>query len=359
MKYTQVLVSSIVGFLLYGMSKDEKKGLWTVGLYMLSPVQIFFAQSLWSETIYGFILVLCVWLFHKRATSIWMGLLLSCGILLRGVSLYLLPIFGWFLWRRKQSLILLLMTVFICVGPYSLYASRKFERLIISDRTLGQMMWLGNNDFSPMTFDWGTGAISNFSFERSKKKDVYGCPPRPKKKSTEIRNRWSMERQDCLVQKGQAWILDHPKEFLERIPIRLAQLSNPHSFLTRHIRTGGWRGLSEWTDEFLVLWGAGISMLVLWFGSIGLVVRRKTERGRFVLSILLYHVLAIAFLAGLSRYRVPLEPLLMLYAGDFLGGGWKEIDRSSLRISFLALCVLTPLMLWHLPAGWSWWKSYS
>ena len=161
------------------------------------------------------------------------------------------------------------------------------------------------------------------------------------------------------MEQGKEWILNNPTVFLERIPIRLAQLCTPHSFLTRHIRSGGWRGLSEWMDEFLVLWSAVMSVIVVWVGSMGLVLHRKTERARFVMSVLLYHALAIALLAGLSRYRVPLEPLLMLYAGDFLGGSWKETDRNSLRIMSLILCMLVPLMLWYLPAGWSWWRSYT
>ena len=358
MKYSQVAISGLVAVGLYALSKDQKRGLWAAGLYMLSPVQIFFAQSLWSETVYGALLIGLLWIFHKRYHSGWQGFALALGVLLRGIALYLVVIVGFFVWKRKQSLIRLLCALFFFVAPYSVYASYTFDRVIISDRTLGQMMWLGNNDFEPMTFDWGNGATSNFTYERHKTKNIYSCPPRPKKKSPTVRNQWSMERQDCLTKQGWRWILQNPQTFVSRVPLRVAQLMTPHSFLTRHIRRGGWRGLSEWCDELIIVWSAAMSLLVLWTGAMGLVQQRNTERGRFVGMLVLYHVLCISLLAGLSRYRVPLEPLLMLYAGSFLGGDWKELDKKTLLYIALTMLLLVPMSLWFFPSGWSWWRSY-
>ena len=358
MKYTQVLLSVFVAILLYRLSKDERKGLWACGLYMLSPVQIFFAQSLWSETVYGAVLVGLIWLFRKGVHSGWLGLVLATGILLRGVALYLVLIVGWFVYCRRQSLLRLFCAVFFVVAPYSLYASYKFERLIVSDRTLGQMMWLGNNDFQPMTFDWGNGATSNFTYERNKKKNAYSCPPRPKKKTPEIRNTWSMERQDCLIKHGTDWIQKNPGTFLSRIPLRVAQMMTPHSFLTRHLRSGGWRGLSEWWDELIIVWSASMSLFVLWSGCIGLIRNRENKTAQLTGMIVVYHIFCISLLAGLSRYRVPLEPLFMLYAGSLLGGDWKDFDRKTLIYTLLILGFVVPLSLWFLPSGWSWWRSY-
>ncbi|MAA79065.1 MAG: hypothetical protein CL916_07365 [Deltaproteobacteria bacterium] len=358
MKYTQVVLSVVVAVLLYRLSADERRGLWACGLYMFSPVQIFFAQSLWSETVYGAVLIGLIWLFHKRVHSGWLGLILAAGILLRGVALYLVLIVGFFVYVRRQSTLRLLCAVFFFVAPYSLYASYKFDRFIVSDRTLGQMLWLGNNDFQPMTFDWGNGATSNFAYERNKKKNTYSCPPRPKNKKPKIRNRWSMERQDCLMKQGYIWIQNNPTEFVSRIPLRIAQMMTPHSFLTRHLRSGGWRGISEWWDELIIIWSASMSLLVLWTGCIGLVQNRKNDTTQLTGMIFLYHVLCISLLAGLSRYRVPLEPLLMLYAGSFLGGDWREVDRRTVVYIFVVLTMILPLSLWFLPSGWSWWRNY-
>ena len=160
MKYTQVAISVVVAVLLYQLSKDERRGLWACSLYMFSPVQIFFAQSLWSETVYGAVLIGLVWLFHKKVHSGWLGFILAAGILLRGVALYLVLIVGFFVYFRRQSVLRLLCAVFFFVAPYSVYASYKFDRFIVSDRTLGQMMWLGNNGFEPMTFELASSSIA-------------------------------------------------------------------------------------------------------------------------------------------------------------------------------------------------------
>ena len=66
--------------------------------------------------------------------------------------------------------------------------------------------------------------------------------------------------------------------------------------------------------------------MVLWLGTLGLVLYGRGGRGLLVSGIWLYHVAAISLLAGLTRYRVPLEPLLMIYAAWFVsewGGHWK------------------------------------
>ena len=77
----------------------------------------------------------------------------------------MLPIFfAAFLWNEvrnsqtwKQSETDVLLTCIFTVAPYNLYVSSKFEHTIVSDRTLGQMMWLGNNDFKPMLLIGGMG----------------------------------------------------------------------------------------------------------------------------------------------------------------------------------------------------------
>ena len=47
--------------------------------------------------------------------------------------------------------------------PYSTYASKKFGSFMISDRTLGQMMWLGNNDLNQSLLTGATSA-EQYSF---------------------------------------------------------------------------------------------------------------------------------------------------------------------------------------------------
>ena len=395
-KGTQVVISVAVTYLMYLLGKRfasiswaslendsdentkahqesvERAGLLSAALYALSPTQIFFAQSLWSEVLYGGLLLLTIFIFvtaiqHRQHLkyAAWIGVLVGFCVLFRGVATYMLPIFFCaFLWKSyrnslawKQSGIVVLLCV-STVAPYSLYVSQKFDHFIVSDRTLGQMMWLGNNDFKPIAFDWGNGPLSGRAFKRHTKE---GRKPCGSKKQP-------MERETCQTEAGKKWILDNSKEFVSRMPLRVAQLLNPHSFLTRHLRMGFWRGIPQWVDETIVLWNLFWNLLVLLGGSAFLALRGRGAGAILISGILLYHVAAISVLAGLTRYRVPLEPLLMI----FLAGGlslskadWgREIrkigqDRWRFGMTIVLLLVIYPLVFWFFPAGWPWWRSWS
>ena len=61
-------------------------------------------------------------------------------------------------------------------------------------------------------------------------------------------------------------------------------------------------------------------------GTLGLVLYGRGGRGLLVSGIWLYHVAAISLLAGPTRYRVPLEPLLMIYVAWFVTE-WEVIGK--------------------------------
>ena len=87
------------------------------------------------------------------------------------------------------------------------------------------------------------------------------------------------------------------------------------------------QGLPRWVDEGIIAVNVGWNLMVLWLGTLGLVLYGRGGRGLLISGIWLYHVAAISLLAGLTRYRVPLEPLLMIYAAWFVsewGGHWTK-----------------------------------
>ncbi|MDP6931646.1 MAG: glycosyltransferase family 39 protein [Myxococcota bacterium] len=339
-------------------------------LYAASPVMAFFTMSMWSESLYGalllgLLLVLCrITRLHEEPRPIRMaalaGFLAGCCVLFRGVATYMVPIFAFgLLWRRwKQSRAwaqagALVAAALLTVSPYSIYASTKFEAFIVSDRTLGQMMWLGNNDFEPLTFDFGNGQLSKRAYARHIADGRPHCAPRKQ----------GVERDDCATKEGIEWIRANPQEFVRRMPMRLAQMLTPHSLLTRHLRWGRWKGMPQVADEFIVLWGALWSMFVMVGGTLGLAARGRGAMGLTIAALLCYHGAAVSALAGLSRYRVPLEPLWMLYAAMLLAdprGTLSQLRTEPWRgaVAIVSLCVVMPLVLWYLPAGWTWWRSW-
>lgn len=369
-KTTQCIVSVGIMALMFHVARrfaNTTVAKWAVWLYALSPTQIFFAQSLWSECLYGGLLLLGVWTFHRTQEAngtkayqlaAYTGMLVGVCVLFRGVATYMLPIFcAALLWRRvtdgaawKQAVILVLGAI-LAVAPYSVYATKKFGSFMISDRTLGQMMWLGNNDYEPIAFDWGNGPLSNIAFERHTSIGREPCGRRSQ----------PVQRDKCQTQAGVDWIKAHPTEFVSRIPLRIAQMMNPHSFLTRHLRWGNMQGLPRWMDEAIIVLNVGWNLMVLWFGAVGLVLYGRRGHGVLISGIWLYHVAAISLLAGLTRYRVPLEPLLMIYAAWFFaewGQNWSKASKGR-RVSAVVIGgAVVFFTMWFFPAGWVGWRHW-
>jgi hypothetical protein len=98
-------------------------------------------------------------------------------------------------------------------------------------------------------------------------------------------------------------------------------------------------------------------------GAAGLTIRGKGAQGAVFALLLLYHCAAISALAGLTRYRVPLEPLLMVYCAALLAdpaGARAALSAQRWRgpLLVLILSIGVPLVFWFLPAGWPWWRSW-
>lgn len=334
--------------------------------YALNPTFIFYTSSLWSETFYSGLLIAAMLALRWARDSSGMtrallpGALLGLCVLFRGVATYMAPVFiAVLLWGRvrqaaawKQAVASTLAAVLV-VAPYSVYATRKFGDLVISDRTLGQMMYLGNNDFPPMTFDYGNGDLSNRAYERATSAGRAPCAQEGN----------PVEKDGCEAKAGVEWIKEHPSTFLARVPLRVAQLVTPHSFLTRNLRWGRWRGLPDWMDEALIVTVAGFSFATLVGGTLGWFSRAKGWYAAGSGLILLYHVAAIATLAGLSRYRIPLEPLWLVHAAAFYAeprAALKVLSNGSIRsiIGVFTVFFLIALMLKFLPAGWPWWRTW-
>ncbi|MFH1463406.1 MAG: glycosyltransferase family 39 protein [Pseudomonadota bacterium] len=363
----QVLLTGVAVVYLVRLGRrvvGERGALVAGWLYALHPTLIFFATRLWSETVYATLLLLALEQLmlareERCGRALATGVLVGVCVLLRGVATYMLPIFAlgllWDRWRLRQAWLqvgILGAAAVLTVAPYSAYATHKFGAFILSDRTMGQMMWLGDNDFPPITFDAGNGQLSDDDYDRTTGLGREHCAPKDEPIARDI----------CETANGKAWIRAHPREFLRRVPLRLAQLFNPNSFLTRHLRTGGWKHLPRVVDEALCWAVVLASFLTVLGAAAGAWAARRTPYLLVIALTTAYHLAAIAALAGLSRYRVPLDILWLPYAGLFLAApraGLRAIGRSWWRLLglLLTLGLLLWLMLWFLPAGFPWWKD--
>jgi 4-amino-4-deoxy-L-arabinose transferase-like glycosyltransferase len=360
-KFTQTVLFLAAMPLVYGLTRralDQRAGRWVLWLLALSPTLIFFAVTNWSEVLYTAVLftALAALGWSRRggpARGLLPGLLVGVCVLFRGVATYMLPIFAvgllWQRWRDRRAwagAAAMVLAAVLTVAPYSVHATKKHGGLVVSDRTMGQMMWLGNNSFDPITFDWGNGTLTDPGFTKALRTGRKRCDKEMGPTA------WD----DCEREGGKAWIVANPGEFFARVPVRVAQLMNPHSFLTRHLRWNKWREIKSPVRDALywlvILWSA----IALLGGTIGACARGRGWLAVVTWGLVIYHVAAISLLAGLSRYRVPLDAIWMIWAAGFLSSPRASLaalraDPRRLGACIFCLVALIPLMAWYLPAG--------
>jgi len=347
---------------------DLKTARVAVWLFAMHPTLAFFTQTMWIETIYIFFLLNAALAVLWARDKPWpyagaAGLMLACCILFRGVATYLPPIFlvaliwpdaGWThgaalldsVRRRWKHGAAMVLATAIAVAPYSMYASSKHGGFVVSDATVGHVMFLGNNDYPPLTFDYGIGMLTSGIY-----RDYLQTGRRPCNRLAP-----PVQSSKCEVKASVNWMTENPEKFARRVPVRLAQLFNPNSFLTRHIRWGYWSGYPWLFKELTAAYIAAMSFFIVLFGTTTAFARARGPYAFIAVGTVLYTIAISGLTYGMTRFRLPLEPLWIIYVAMFLAD--PRATLAALRGStpravgaLLAIPPLTMLMLWYLPTG--------
>jgi len=363
-----VLISAATVALTYGVTRrvsDVRTARVAAWMIALHPTVAFFASRLWVETLYGATLMGAVWavLWARdqrrsllRAAAV--GLLVAACAYLRGVGSALAPLFALALlwpddagWRaalrgRWAQATTALVTTILLVAPYSWYASRRFGGPILTDATAGQVAYISNNDFPVYTFDLGVGMLNE---DVVTELQSLGRPRCPDTLPVGARNQ-------CELDNAKTWVRTHPATFLGRVPVRLAQLFNPNSFLTRTLRLGQWPGVPWWLKEGLCLSVIGASVAVFFGGTVGGAARAKGPVGALTVGLVAYQVAVVSVLFGMTRFRVPLVPLGVVWLAVLVASPRATLHAlrgapARLTIAVVLCLTLIPLVAWHLLAG--------
>lgn len=340
----------------------------TALLFALHPTLAWFTNTQWIETVYiffilGSMLFLMAARTGKPATALLSGLFLGGAMLFKGVATYMPPffllaaVFPWDApwstgaWVRALKLRSGHLAAFLCgilltVGPYSIYASKRYGGFLVVDATVGHVLFLGNNDFPPLTFDYGNGMLTQPLFGKYLRAGRRPC-------NREIS---PVKSSSCEVDAVVDWAKANPGRFVERIPVRLAQMFNPNSFLTRHIRWGYWTGLPWWAKEGLSISIVISSILVTWVGTVAAWGRAKGPYAWMAVSAVLYTLATTILSYGMTRFRLPLEVLWLPYLALFIAqprATWQAVVSSPVRLAgvLVTLPALVVLTLWYLPTG--------
>lgn len=357
--------------MVYGIASDvgdRRTARIAAWLFALNPTIAWFTNTMWIETVYIFFLLaatifmLAAWRTRQWQSAAWSGAMLGGAILFRGVATYLPPL--WILaalypdeplsfaaWKasareRWKLVAAMLAAIVFVVTPYSLYGSKQFGGFMVTDATVGHVMFLGNNDFPPLTFDYGNGMLTQPLYGKYLATGRRPC----------ARNVPPVQSSACEVREALAWIRGHPTKFVSRIPMRIAQLLNPNSFLTRHVRWGYWPGLPWWGKEAIAISIAALSTALSILGTVGAWARARGPYAAMAVGTTVYTVFTIALMYGMTRFRLPLEAMWTVYLALFLANpreSFQALRATEWRLAGVLLTVppTLALLLWYLPTG--------
>ncbi|HHO54066.1 MAG TPA: hypothetical protein ENK18_25150 [Deltaproteobacteria bacterium] len=372
-KVMQVILSMISVVMLYAIGhlvSGRRTARISALLLALNPTIAWFTNTLWIETIYIFFLlaaglgILIAQRTSRWMPALWSGVMLGFAVLFRGIATYLPPLYllavcwpeqgnpldlnDWVSSGRKRwrSLAAFGVGLVLTVSPWSIYGSQTYGGFMVSDATVGHVLFLGNNDFPPLTFDYGNGMLTQPLFARYLKTGRRPCK----------RSEPPVQSSKCEVQQALRWIQTHPGRFIGRIPMRLAQIFNPNSFLTRHVRWGYLPGLPWFLKEALCV------LIVTWTtalyvgGTLAAWGRARGPWAYVAVGTTIYTLAITAIMYGMTRFRLPLEALWTVYLALFLANPRATFDalRDSPARLTGALITIPPvlaLMLWYLPTG--------
>jgi 4-amino-4-deoxy-L-arabinose transferase-like glycosyltransferase len=387
----QVALSSVIGVttMLFAWRLFSRRAaivagvLWAVDLPLGA-----YTHFLWTETIFLSLLLPALWHFvramdradegsDREATLrlLLSGVLFGLALYIKEYVLFLVPLLAVVLALRSRSeglgealrrASLPVLAVAVVTLPWTLRNHEVYGRTVIGGATLGENVYVGLNarsmnfDVLPLRkrrADLGLPQIDTLA--RSWFTEIpAGWTPEDRDGNGEVEIRdagWDREfesihaidRHSSQLREGLAFAVEHPAWTLRTRLKKWSELVTPLSFFTRHqamamypegsVVAGAMRGP-------LVLLALAISTLTMVLGAAGYFLTLQRGPGRAVFTVLIGYVVLTSLLVAMSRFRVPLEPILVVLTAGWLAHGPR--DRSRPRVIGLAATLLVLVGLW-------------
>ena len=338
-KLAQVLLGALSAALVYLIGRtwlSERAARWAAVLFALYPNLIAFTHCVWTETLFIFLQLLGFGLLltRRRTPGRWRfvaaGVFLAAAVLTRSITLFFLPLFaGWFLWvhwtdRRTagRRLALCFGVVAVLLLPWVVRNTRLHGGFVLIETNGAFNAWRGNSAgaFSERPEPQGQSYLPPFE----------GIPMMPVADQTaaklveEARVMYGVEAPTdlqvvaCARRLALREIVGDPGLFLRRAVYKFVDLWNPTSFLLRHFRFGAYGPVHPAVEWILTWLSVGTYGLVMALAVLGLLRLRSNPLTGFVLLQVTYYTSIHLITFGLTRYRLPLMPWILLFAGQAL-----------------------------------------
>jgi 4-amino-4-deoxy-L-arabinose transferase-like glycosyltransferase len=348
-KFAQLLLGTLTVLLVYALGRawfDARHGLVAAWICALYPNLIAFSHYLWSETLYTLLLVCAVWLLTRRPQPPQVGAAIAAGVVLgmaaltRSAIVYFVPVLMIWLalahrpwWRSALARGALVLTVcLLTILPWTIRNHRIHDGWVLVDTNGAYNVWRGNGpaffelrkDPRLPRYAWPFESLPLYPVGDRQARWLV----RDVKRELGVDQPTDLEVARAARQTAWRSIREDPTAFLRRAAYKISDLWNPTSFLLRHFVLGAYGDVSD-ALRGTVSWAAILAYLgVMAFAVVGAVGARRDPRTWLVLLLLLFvtGIGAVAF--GLTRFRLPLVPLLSVLAAH---GILAVVDRRAGR----------------------------
>ncbi|MFQ5719493.1 MAG: hypothetical protein ACE5IK_08070 [Acidobacteriota bacterium] len=360
-KGTQVVLSTLLVPLTFVLGRlaatgwDERlarrAGLAAAALIAFNPTLIAYAHYLWSETLFlplfigAMILALGAGESGSSRQAAFSGMLFGLACLIKVVPLYFVPVIAvWMSWRTSwqrrpvRTALSLIGGLLLVIGPWAMRNKATYGTVVLIETTTGKNLVRGNNPVGPANWDWGSHR-----------------QPRGVLNAVDCRaSNGPAALNACFTRHGLDAITGHPLRFLADIPVKIADLVNPTSFLVRHVRRGIYGDWPAPLATAVVVSVASFNMVLMGLGVIGWIGGPRGSPRTLMLLYALYTVGVHVVMFAMSRFRLPLVPLLAVGAALVLTGGARRILFPGSRVSrwVAAVIVMGLVLAWSARIGW-------
>ena len=317
-KLIQILLSTISAYFIYLLGKktfNKTVGLLSAFIFSTYPTLIAFTHYLYPETLYIFLLIVIMYLltafsFNKRKSYLLVaGLSLGLASLVKSVIFYFLPlIIIWFFLVSEKKLKAFFMSTAIfliacasIISPWTIRNYYIYDRFLLIDTNAGNVALFNLNYPEPENYDWGRFKEKIFSRATNKRMNC------------NIGN--VVDDYRCELKNGLKFIIENPYLFSKRSVTKLCDFWHPTSVLIRNVRDGSYGRIPGLTLIRIIILTTVVPYIgVIIFGIFGFFYSRNNLIKVSFLFLISYYILVHMVMFGMSRYRLPIEPFIMIYA---------------------------------------------
>ena len=338
-RFWQIVMSTVSVLLVYRIGRsilDRRAATIAAALAAFDPVVFMFTWPFWSETLFIFLLLaalqpLCFDAsLRKRWPWVAAGVLLGLAGLTRAMILTFVPfLLPWAIlqmvrqenrgpgpgWRSGVLRFgLLALGCALVVLPWTVRNFRVTNALTIVDSNGPYNLLVGNQPESAFVAKdnyWSTcfGRVDGNIYRNVSRKDVATAQ--------RLATRSAIEH-----------IRDAPARFVRKFFWEAGHLWTLDSYLLRHVRNGWWGpGMQGWPTTVITVVSVAFFVSLVLAGTVGLATQAGSPFRGLAILMMIHATVLYGVTFALSRYCLPLHPVLAIAAAGALAAPGRVMNR--------------------------------